>query len=205
VKLAGAAVLFAVLAAACGGSGETETVEVTTTVNVTTTVQAQPTSPAETETLPMSPGNDPDDVPGQLDIRNVNATRSGDLIAVSVTTYEPWSSNVLVGSPTAEGPNRLTIFYDADLDGSPDYRGRIIFAGGQLSLFVSGSGSEFEPVPVERPNSRTAQFVHLAAIFFQGGGGSSDVDMQIRARSIYNGEADLAPDSGHWLGVPFNP
>jgi hypothetical protein len=31
------------------------------------------------------------------------------------------------------------------------------------------------------------------------------VDIQIRAKSLYNGQEDKAPDAGRWLAVPFNP
>jgi hypothetical protein len=185
------------------GSGSTQTVEVTTTVQETTTVEA-PAPTGATTTTPNPAGNDPDDVEGQLDIRDLNGTRTGDLVAVSLKTYEPWSSNVLVGSPLKVGPNWLTIYYDADLDGHSDYRGRVIFAGGELSVFISGSGSQFEPIPVERPNAMTMQFVHPVDVFFTTLGDSSDVDIQIRAESFYNGQKDRAPDNG-WIKVPFNP
>jgi hypothetical protein len=196
--------LVAVLVLAGCSSSETETVEITTTVQATTTVEAAAPTVATTTTAPA--GNDPDDVDGQLDIRNLNATRTGDLLAVSLTTYEPWSSNVLVGPALGEqGPNRITIFYDVDLDGRADYRGRMIWGDGELALRLSGSGSEFEPIPIERPDNVTAQFVHPVDVFFVPSGGSSEVDIQIRAKSLYNGQEDKAPDAGKWLRVPFNP
>jgi hypothetical protein len=174
-----------------------------TTVQVTTTVEAAPTVAATTG--PELPSTDPDDVGGQLDVRNFNATRTGDLLAVSLTTYAPWNSSVLAGPGGATaGANSITILYDVDLDGKPDYRGRMIWAGGALSLFISGSGSQFEPVPVERPDSTTAQFVHPADVLFTGGG-PTDVDVQLAARTVFSGAEDDAPDAGQWLGVPFNP
>jgi hypothetical protein len=198
-------ILLVVLLVLAGcSSSETETVEITTTVQATTTVEAVAPTVATTTTAPA--GNDPDDVDGQLDIRNLNATRTGDLLAVSLTTYEPWSSNVLVGPALGEqGPNRITIFYDIDLDGRADYRGRMIWGDGELALRLSGSGSEFEPIPIERPDNVTAQFVHPVDVFFVPSGGSSEVDIQIRAKSLYNGREDRVPDAGKWLRVPFNP
>jgi hypothetical protein len=198
-------ILLVVLLVLAGcSSSETETVEITTTVQATTTVEAVAPTVATTTAAPA--GNDPDDVDGQLDIRNLNATRTGDLLAVSLTTYEPWSSNVLVGPALGEqGPNRITIFYDVDLDGQADYRGRMIWGDGELALRLSGSGSEFEPIPIERPDNVTAQFVHPVDVFFVPSGGSSEVDIQIRAKSLYNGQEDKAPDVGKWLRVPFNP
>ena len=198
-------ILLVVLLVLAGcSSSETETVEITTTVQATTTVEAVAPTVATTTTAPA--GDDPDDVDGQLDIRNLNATRTDDLLAVSLTTYEPWSSNVLVGPALGEqGPNRITIFYDVDLDGRADYRGRMIWGDGELALRLSGSGSEFEPIPIERPNNVTAQFVHPVDVFFVPSGGSSEVDIQIRAKSLYNGREDRVPDAGKWLRVPFNP
>ncbi|HXL43406.1 MAG TPA: hypothetical protein VN960_05040 [Gaiellaceae bacterium] len=198
-------ILLVVLLVLAGcSSSETETVEITTTVQATTTVEAAAPTVATTTAAPA--GNDPDDVDGQLDIRNLNATRTGDLLAVSLATYEPWSSNVLVGPALGEqGPNRITIFYDVDLDGQADYRGRMIWGDGELALRLSGSGSEFEPIPIERPDNVTAQFVHPVDVFFVPSGGSSEVDIQIRAKSLYNGREDRVPDAGNWLRVPFNP
>jgi hypothetical protein len=198
--------LVAMLVLAGCSSGQTETVEITTTVQATTTVEAAPPTVAATTTAPAPTGSDPDDVDGQLDIRNLNATRTGDLLAVSFTTYEPWSANVLVGpGPNRYGPNRLTIFYDIHLDGTPDHRGKIVYSGGELSVYITGEGQAFEPIPVERPNNVTAQFVHPVDVLFVPSGGSSEVDIQIRAKSLYNGQEDKAPDAGKWLGVPFNP
>lgn len=196
-------VLPALVLAACS-SEAAETIEVTTTLQVTTTVEAAPT--VETTAGPALPNADPDDVEGRLDVRNLNATRTGDLLAVSLTTYEPWSSSTLAGrGPAKQGANRITILYDVDLDGAADYLGRMIWAGGTLSLLIGGSGSQFEPVPVERPDNVTAQFVHPLDVLFITSGGSSEADIQIRARTVYEGEEDEAPDDGQWLGVPFNP
>ena len=198
--------LVAVLVlSACGSGGDATTV--TTTVSETVTVSAPPTTAESTTssaaTTTEKPSFDPDDVDGQLDIRDLTAKRTGGLLAVSLKTYEPWSANVLVGpAPNKTGPNRLVILYDIDLDGEPDYRGKIIYFGGTLSLYITGQGQAFEPIPVERPNNVTAQYVHPVDVFFSG---SSKKDIQIQARSVYNGQQDKAPDDGMWLGVPYNP
>ncbi len=202
-----ALILLAVLVlSACGSGGNATTV--TTTVSETVTVSAPPTTAESTTsaaaTTTEKPSFDPDDVDGQLDIHDLTAKRMGDLLAVSLKTYEPWSSNVLVGpAPNKTGPNRLVILYDVDLDGVPDYRGKIIYVGGTLSLYITGHGQAFEPIPVERPNNVTAHYVHPVDVFFPSG--SSKKDIQIQARSVYNGQQDKAPDDGMWLGVPYNP
>ena len=175
----------------------------TVQVHVTTTVEAAPT----VEAGPALPTTDPDDVDGPLDVRNFNATRTGDLIAVSLTTYESWSSSVLASASAGkQGANRVTILYDVDLDGKADYRGRVISAGGSLTLFISGQGSQFEPVPVERPDSTSAQYVHPVEVFFtsffrpiKGG------EIQLQAQTAYQGAEDQAPDAGRWLRVSTNP
>ncbi len=197
-------ILLAVLALpACGSGGNSTTV--TTTVSQTVTVAAPPPTTDGSATQPATkPSFDPDDVEGQLDIRDLSAKQTSGLLAVSLKTYEPWSSNVLVGpAPNQAGPNRLVILYDVNLDGVPDYRGKIVFVGGNLSLSITGRGQAFEAIPVERPNNTTAQYVHPMDVFFPSG--SSKKDIQIQARSFYNGQQDKAPDDGMWLGVPYNP
>jgi hypothetical protein len=197
-------ILLAVLALpACGSGGNSTTV--TTAVSQTVTVAAPPPTTDGSATQPATkPSFDPDDVEGQLDIRDLSAKQTSGLLAVSLKTYEPWSSNVLVGpAPNQAGPNRLVILYDVNLDGVPDYRGKIVFVGGNLSLSITGRGQAFEAIPVERPNNTTAQYVHPLDVFFPSG--SSKKDIQIQARSFYNGQQDKAPDDGMWLGVPYNP
>lgn len=190
--------LAALVLAGCTGGG-TETVEVTTMVQSTTTVEGPPTARTTAE------NEDPDDTGSALDIAFFDATRSGDLLAVSLRTRERWSSGLLAGpTPGEQGADRITILYDVDLDGSADYRGRFISAGGVLSLFISGSGSQFEPIPVERPSGTTAQFVHPVDIFFMATGGPSEGDIQLQARTVAGGEEDVAPDAG-WLRVAAAP
>jgi hypothetical protein len=194
-----AVVCLATLVAAGCSSGGTETVQVTTTMQVTTTVAAAPTT--ETTTGPELPSTDPGDVQGQLDVRNFGATRNGDLLAVSLSTYEPWNASVLAGPQGGkQGPNRITIYYDVDLDGTADYRGLMLWSAGEFALRLAGSGSEFEPIPIERPDNVTAQYVHPVGVLFAAGG-SSDADIQIRARTVFNGAVDRAPNTG-WLRVP---
>src|SRR6266480_2962769 len=98
-------ILLAVLALpACGSGGNSTTV--TTTVSQTVTVAAPPPTTDGSATQPATkPSFDPDDVEGQLDIRDLSAKQTSGLLAVSLKTYEPWSSNVLVGpAPNQAGP-----------------------------------------------------------------------------------------------------
>jgi hypothetical protein len=184
--------LIAVAAlAACGGGG-TETVEVTQTVHVTTTVEAPPPTPSEETTTD----------PGSLDIRDFKASQGNGLITVTLSTDEAWASSVLAGDPLSPGPNTMTVLYDVDLDGKTDYRAKLIFAGGRLSAFISGSGSQFEPIPVHRPDASTVRFTHPVDIFTKL---PPNGDLQLRAQTVFEGNEDQAPDDGQWLGVPFNP
>jgi hypothetical protein len=158
------------------GDGETVRAEQTTTAEVTTDAE-----PPEQPGL----GEDPDDVTSPLDLESVSAVRTGDLLAVSLTTYEEWEDEVLsaprLGRP---GPNRLVIAYDVNLDGKRDYIGEIVFAEGALSLVIEGLGQAFEPVPVERPDNSTAQFVHPVDVLFLPTEGS-DEDIQVAVTSVF--------------------
>jgi hypothetical protein len=181
------------------GNGETVRAEQTTTAEVTTDAE-----PPEQPGL----GEDPDDVTSPLDLEAVSAVRTGDLLAVSLTTYEEWGDEVLsaprLGRP---GPNRLTVLYDVDLDARADYSGEIVFAEGVLSVAIAGRGQAFEPVPVERPEDATAQFVHPVDVLFVVLGQEeveSDVDIQLAFESVVDGAKDRAPDRG-WMLVAVGP
>jgi hypothetical protein len=196
-----ALVAIAMLAACSSDDGGADGVraEKTTTAEVTTGAE-----PREQPGL----AEDPDDVTSPLDLESASAVRTGDLLAVSMTTYEEWGAEV-VSSPRLDrpGPNRLTVLYDIDLDARADYTGKIIFAEGALSVVIAGRGQAFEPVPVERPDDATAQFVHPVDVFFVVLGQEeveSDVDIQLRFESVVEGAKDRAPDRG-WMLVAVGP
>src|ERR671910_728440 len=44
--------------------------------------------------------------------------------------------------------------------------GKIIYGGGPLPLVIRGGGAAFEPVPAERPDDATVQFVHPVDVFY---------------------------------------
>ena len=200
-RLVVALIAIATLAACSFDDGDADTVraEETKTAEVT-----------EDEETPELPGlaEDPDDVTSPLDFESVSAVRTGDLLAVSVTMYEEWGDDVL-SSPRLDRPgsNRLTVLYDIDLDARADYTGEIIFAEGALSVVIAGRGQAFEPVPVERPEDATAQFVHPVDVFFVVLGQEeveSDVDIQLRFESVVEGAKDRGPDRG-WMLVAVGP
>jgi hypothetical protein len=196
--LAGLAAMLAL--GACSGEGD-ENGEVAATTGTTTaeeTVPAQPPGVAE----------DGNDVGGPLDLEHASAVRTGDLLAVSVTTYEPWPDDLLTGPRRdRQGPTRLTVLYDIDLDDRADYTGKIIFAESALSLVLAGEGQAFEPVPVERPDDATAQFIHPIDVFFVAAGEEeipSDADIHVAVESRALGFRDRIPAEG-WILVAFAP
>ena len=76
------------VAAGCSGRGEPDAVPTSTGATVETTTAAdQPPGVAE----------DLNDVGGPLDLERATAVRTGDLLAVSITTYEAWEDDLLTG------------------------------------------------------------------------------------------------------------
>lgn len=192
--------LSAVVAAGCSGDGD-ETDGAATNRGPTTTTTTV------TETGPEQPGlaEDLNDVGGPLDLELASAVRIGDLLAVSVTTYEGWDEDLLTGPRLdKQGPNRLTILYDTDLDDRADYTGKVVFAEGALSLVISGQGQAFEPIPVERPDDATAQVVHPVDVFSIGAENESETDIQVAIEASAVGFEDRIPAEG-WTLVPFAP
>jgi hypothetical protein len=141
-------------------------------------------------------------VRGRLDLHEVVADRDGDLLRVSISTYDPWSDSVLAGaSPVDAGPDRLTLTYDTDEDGESDFIGQIIAAEGGLFLAISGTDRAFEPVRAERPDAMTVAFTHPVDVFFRSAADAAR-DIQVAASSTYEGTVDSAPDSA-WIAVPY--
>jgi hypothetical protein len=200
VRVLLAAVLVAALAG-CAEGGE----EVGTTQAPSTHTVATATAPSVTENM-QAVGQDPDEVEGPLDLKLVEARRDGDLLRLEFQMWQPWDEAVLESpSLLVPGTNRLTLFYDVDLDGRIDYRGRFIFNEGVLSLVISGRGQAFEPVPVNRLDNDVVSVVHAVDVFFVVLGEAeieSEVDLQIAMRSEFDGVPDRAPDDG-WIRVPF--
>jgi hypothetical protein len=200
-KLLLLALVATLLGAGCSGDGDdsgngTPTDEAAETTTVEQTVPDQQSGLAE----------DLNDTGGPLDLEAASAVRTGDLLAVSVTTYEAWDDAVVRGPRVDRpGPNRLTVLYDIDVDGRADYTGKIIFAQGALSLVITGNGQAFEPVPVERPDDATAQFVHPVDVFFVVAGQAeteSEQDIQVAVESEAVGFKDRIPAEG-WILVAF--
>ena len=185
----------------CSGDGEeTEAASTERTPTVATT------APTETVSEPGL-GEDLNDVGGPLDLELASAVRIGDLLAVSVTTYEGWADDLLTGPRLdKQGPNRLTILYDTDLDDRADYTGKVVFAEGALSLVIAGEGQAFEPIPVERPDDATAQAVQPVDVFviLDQAEGEGETGLQVAIESSAAGFKDRIPAEG-WILVPFAP
>lgn len=195
-----ATVLVTALVGCAEGGEEAGTTQASSTLTVATT-----TAPSVTEDM-QAVGQDQDDVEGPLDLKLIEARREGDLLRLEFQMWEPWDEAVLESpSLLVPGANRLTLFYDVDLDGRIDYRGRFIFSEGVLSLVISGQGQAFEPVPVNRLENDVISVVHAVDVFFVVLGEAeieSEVALQVAMRSEFEGAVDRAPDEG-WIQVPF--
>lgn len=200
--------LLALVLAGCGGSEEavTTTVIVSTTIEQTTTVEVtSATTVRETTTVqtPLrGPGADADDVAGDLDLERLAATRAGNLLHLTITTYGAWSAPILEGGPAGRpGANRLTFLFDTDLDGEAEYRGRVVWGASLgLALWLRGRGQAFEPVPATRPDESSAEFTFPVDVMFLDE--EVEVDIQVAASSELAGEPDRVPDTG-WVLVPY--
>jgi hypothetical protein len=202
-KLLLLALVATLLGAGCSGEGDDAG-------NGAPTDEAAETATAQQTVAEQQPGvaEDLNDTGGPLDLEAASAVRTGDLLAVSLTTYEAWDDAVVRGPRVDRpGPNRLTVLYDIDVDGRTDYTGKIIFADGALSLVIAGNGQAFEPVPVERPDDATAQFIHPVDVFFIVAGQAeteSEQDIQVAVESEAVGFKDRIPAEG-WILVAFAP
>lgn len=141
---------------------------------------------------------DADDTAGSLDVRKVTATSTASSVKVTVTTWGSWSSSVL-----ASAKNRLVVLFDSDLDGTAEYRGRIVESGGALVVLLSGQGNNYEPLPVQRASGKKLSFTIPTDVM-----GAQGADLQVAVTSRYRDSGscvvackDRAPDSG-WLLVP---
>jgi hypothetical protein len=202
------AFLLTLVAAACGGSGQTTTIEATTTLEATTTVEVTTTVAAAPETTEEAPSLDPDDVDGPLDLRDVTVRRDGDVLRTEIVMYEPWASSLLGARSVVEpGSERITILYDIDLDGRTDYRGAMALAEGFPGLFITGRGQAFETVPVRRPDPTKAVVTHPVDVFFVTVDEEEidpEQDIQVALKTALEGTLDRAPDTG-WIPVAFRP
>jgi hypothetical protein len=196
--------LVVIVLGGCSSNGDDAGKGTPTKEAAVETTTAQQTVPEQQSGL----AGDGNDVGGPLDLESASAVSTGDLLAVSLTTHEAWDDAVVTGPRLDRpGPNRLTILYDIDDDGRADYTGRIIFAEGALSLVIAGKGQAFEPVPVERPDDATAQFVHPVDVFFIVAGQAeieSETDIQVAVESSAAGFKDRIPADG-WILVAFAP
>lgn len=154
--------------------------------------------------LPTAAGavqvTDPNDVPGPLDLELVRAVRSasGQPITFTIRTQAPFKKTVL--GPAA---NWVKVFLEVDADASADYVGTITLTGTTLSVFFSGQGNNFDPLPVQRPSLRTMRFtVPGGAPLAPNGPVSMLVQSHyVNAGSCSTGCLDVAPNSFVWRAI----
>lgn len=144
---------------------------------------------------------DPDDVAGKLDLATVTGTKTDATapLKIRITTYENWAARLLRES----GRNRVIVLFNVDTDPETEYRGAIVYAGGDLVMRIRGEGSSFEPLPVRHPNGHT-----LRTVVPGGSPPNPDGRVRIAVRSRMYDDAecadgcrDRAPNGG-WVLVP---
>jgi hypothetical protein len=145
---------------------------------------------------------DGNDVAGKLDLKAMTAARDGTLIRVTVSTWDRWPAKLLAGNGPQQGAKRLTVLYDVTGDGKPDYRGRIVYNGGRLALWISGRGSHFEPVRVTRPTRSSVAFTHPTDVMVKNE--TKKLFLAFTSKTCARGCADRLPNRG-WIPVLFKP
>jgi hypothetical protein len=141
---------------------------------------------------------DPNDVHGRLDLARLSFIKPAGTapFTITVRTYDPWPKRVL-----RDHVNRLAVFIDTDGDGTKDYTARIRKSGAHLVANISGSGSSFEPLPVERPNRRTVRFT----IPGNSPPNPNGPAPHLRAYSVFIESLACDPASGHMPCVDHAP
>lgn len=101
---------------------------------------------------------DPDDLAGVLDIEDLEAeheTGSAPM-DISLSFHDAFADADLAGG----SGNKLRLLFDVDLNGTPDFVGRIKKAGTALVLSIREGGSNrFEPLPVTREDDDALSMV----------------------------------------------
>ena len=152
---------------------------------------------------------DPKDARGKLDLKTVAAVRHDTLLRLKIRMYGAWSSKLLRGKKGRSGPagghDRLVVLYDTNGDGRPDYTGRIVYWKGYLRLWIAGRRGAFEPVPVKRPNARTASFAHPVDVLFSPQKGKRTLGLAVKSVDREGAACspacrDRAPNEG-WIRV----
>jgi hypothetical protein len=145
--------------------------------------------------------NDPNDTKGKLDVNRFEGVRtvSGGKVAYKMTFYDPVKTSLLTSPGTF-----IKVMLDTDNDDIADYTGTMHVGGGSIGISFSGSGEDFEPLRVKRPNPRTFTFVVPA-----GNELSPNGPLGAKALAVYTsktGACDLAcvdevTDTGAWIAL----
>lgn len=91
---------------------------------------------------------------GPLDFRGLAAVgvgAGGHALRIAITTWRSWEPRLL----TRAAPHRLEVLFDVDADGQTDSRGRVVFDGGALRLWIEGGGWRLEPLELRRAGPAT--------------------------------------------------
>jgi len=143
---------------------------------------------------------DPNDVAGKLDLELVKGVRSasGQPITFTIRVQDPFAKTVL-----GSAAKWVKVFLNVDGDANVDYIGTIKKTGTTLSVYFRGQGSNFEALPVHRPNLRTMRFtVPGGAPLAPNGPVSMIVQSHyVNTTSCDMGCLDVAPNSFAWIAL----
>ena len=190
VALISAGVLIAgFVAGRIVGSGSTRTVTVRETVERSVVVLARH----------LGSANDPRDRGGPLDLARVVSARNGAILQTTIAARRPWRDSLL-----RHGHVRLSIVYDANLDGRPDRRDVVFLLRGRLASWISSFGQGVKGADVTRRSATTISVARDATVFYGASGQagllwSSPIGVAVVAR--WKGGGDRVPDRG-WITVP---
>lgn len=141
--------------------------------------------------------SDPNDVPGKLDLEFVRGFRnaSGQPITFTIRMQAPFEKSDLAGAKWVK------VFLNVDGDANVDYVGTIKKAGTSLGAFFSGQGSNFEGLPVQRPNLRTLRFTVPGGPPLAPNGPVSMIVQShfVNGTTCILGCLDVAPNSFAWI------
>ena len=145
---------------------------------------------------------DPDDMTGPLDVRELVWTDKGDDVhTFRLTTDDNWHCNYI------SKLSKMLWYFDGRGDRGMDLIGKVRCldpqdAPRELVMFLSGEKNSYEPIPIKKPNNHTMRVTFSFDIPELRG---PHVDVVIRVRDGV-GEGctsehkciDRAPDDGRW-------
>jgi hypothetical protein len=137
--------------------------------------------------------------PGPLDLVRVAAARRGVVLRTTIVTSHAWSDSLL-----RRGPVKLSLVYDTNYDGNPDWRDVVFLFHGRLTSWISSLGQGVQAADVTRRSPTTITIARNVVALYGASGQAplittSPIGVAVVAR--WKGGGDRVPDSG-WITVP---